>query len=154
MNSNQYSMADIESFVARFWPGIKTYITPYWYSATFTAVAQAAQQTQQINIQANADFLCMSILFRMNIAAAQNESTITAPFLRLLITDNGSGEQFSQTAIDLEAQGRNSQRSNALPYPRILQGKSTLTLQVTNYAPTAETYSGDVILEGVQVRAY
>jgi hypothetical protein len=155
MSTGSYSMADIESFVARFWPGRKTYITPYAYPATFTALAQNGQQTQNINIQANADFLLLGIAFRANIAAAQTESSVTAPFVRMLIVDTGSNEQFTNAAVDLEAMYRNAQRSVYLPYPRIIQGRSSLSLQATNYSPGAgETYSFDIILEGVHVRAY
>jgi hypothetical protein len=154
MSTNAYSMADIESFVARFWPGRKTFISPYAYPATFTAIAQGGQQTQTINIQANADFLLLGIAFRGNIGAAQNESTITAPFVRMLIVDTGSNEQFTNSAVDLEAMYRNGQRLVSLPYPRIVQGRSALSLQATSYAPTNETYSFDIILEGVHVRAY
>jgi hypothetical protein len=50
---------------------------------------------------------------------------------------------------------RNSQRAVYLPYPRIIQGRSSLSLQATNYSPGGgETYSFDIILEGVHVRAY
>jgi hypothetical protein len=155
-----YSYADIESFVSRFWldpqTGLpaKCYITPYAYSTTFAALAQNGVQTQQIQIQANADFICLDVSVRANIAAAQNESTMTAAFVRLLITDTGSNEQWTNTAQDVENYCSNGQRNTPLPYPRIVQGRSSLQLQATNYAPVAETYSFDVMLEGVHVRRY
>ena len=158
--SQAYSYADIESFVSRFWldpqTGLpaKCYTTPYAYSATFAALAQNGVQTQQIQIQANADFICLDIAIRANIAAAQNESTMTAAFVRLLITDTGSNEQWTNTAQDVENYCTNGQRQTSLPYPRIVQGRSSLQLQATNYAPVAETYSFDIMLEGVQVRRY
>jgi hypothetical protein len=42
-----------------------------------------------------------------------------------------------------------------LPYPRVISGRSSLTVQVTNYAPAAETWGTlDLFLQGVSVRAY
>ena len=149
-----YSYADIESFCARFWPGARLYITPYAYPITFTALAAASSATGQINIQANADFVLLGIAFRASVAvAAQTESSMTAPFVRLLITDAGSNEQFTNSAVDLEAAYRNGQRVVSLPYPRICQGRSVLQLHASNYS-AAEAYTFDVILEGVHVRAY
>ena len=107
-----------------------------------------------INIAANADFVLLGIHHRAQIGAAQNTSTKTAPFVRALITDSGSNEQFTAQAVDLENYSTNGQIVNNLAYPRIIAGRSTLNISVTNYAPTAETYTSlDVMLEGVLVRA-
>ena len=82
-------------------------------------------------------------------------STKTAPFVRLLITDSGSNEQYTAQAVDLENYSQNGIGAHTLPYPRIVSGRSTLTIQATNYAPTAETYTTlDVFLEGLLIRAY
>lgn len=155
-----FSMTEIEGFVSRFWTDPATggpaqvYIEPYDYSATFTALAQAGNQTQAIQIQANADFLCLAVLFRFNVGAAQNMSTVTAPFVRLLVTDTGSSQQWTNTAQDLLNYGSTIYQDETLMYPRIVQGRSSLQLQLTSYAPTAETYSGDVMLRGVHIRRY
>jgi len=152
------SLSEINAFVAQHWQDpignpLRCFVSPYAYSVTFSSLAQSTSATQQLTIQ-NIDFVLLEMSFRANIGAAQTESSITAPFVRLLVTDNGSGEQFSNSAIDLEALLSNGQKESALPYPRILQGKSTLSLQATNYAPTAETYSFDVVFSGVQVRVW
>lgn len=79
----------------------------------------------------------------------------TAPYVRALITDSGSNEQFSAAAVDLETLSSNDAKMRPLPYPRVISGRSTLSVQVTNYAPTAETYTTlDIVLSGVLVRAY
>ena len=154
MNETSYSMASIESFCARFWQGHRLYITPMSYPVTFTTLAQNTTQTGTINIQANADFVLLELAFRANIGAAQTESTVTATFIRALITDTGSSEQFTNSAVDLETWASNSQRMRPLPYPRIIQGRSALSIQVTNYSPAAESYTFDLVLHGVHVRAY
>ena len=152
---NQYGIAEIEAFAARFYQGKTLLITPYGYTASFAALAQNATQTVIVNIAANADFIALGVSHRAQIGAAQTVSTKTAPFTRLLITDSGSNEQFTAQAVDLENYSTNGVGYKALDYPRIVSGRSTLTFSLTNYAPTAETYTSiDVFLHGVLVRAY
>jgi hypothetical protein len=43
--------------------------------------------------------------------------------------------------------------TNPLIYPRIVSGRSTLTITLSNY-DAAQTYNIDLFLEGVLVRAY
>ena len=130
------------------------YIVPYGYTATFSSLAQNASSSQQLGITANADFVLTGIKHRANIAAAQTVSTKTAPFARLLITDSGSNEQFTASAVDLENYSTNGVGDRLLPYPRWIAGRTSLTLALTSYAPTAETISVDIYLEGVLVRKY
>lgn len=151
----KYSFLDIEAFASRFYGGSKLLITPYAYNITFLALAQNTSATQTLNIAANADFIFLSARTRAQIGAPQDVGIITAPFVRMLLIDSGSGEQFTQQPVDILNYGGNPTAEHNLPYPRIIAGKSTLTVTVTNYAPTAETYTSlDVMLEGVQVRAY
>lgn len=144
----------LEDFAVRMYAGKRIMLTPYAYSATFTALAQNATQTLAININANADFILCEMSARAAIGAAQNQSTVTAPFIRTLIVDTGSNEQFSNQAVDVINYMSSAQKDNPLPYFRIIQGRTALNITVTNYAPVAETYSGEVFLSGVQVRAY
>ena len=148
-----YSPTMIEAFLARFYGGSKLLITPFGYTATFLALAQNAQATQTINITANADFCLLGFRHRAQIGAVQNIGNKTAPFVRIQITDSGSNEQYTNGAVDLENFSTNTAYENNLAYPRIISGRSALLLQVTNYAPTAETYTSlDIFLEGVLVR--
>lgn len=155
MSANTYSLQELEAFTARFYQGRPLLLVPFAYNLIFLALAQGAQASQVVNIAANADFCCIGIRHRAQIGAAQNVGTKTAPFVRMLVTDTGSNEQFSNTAVDLENYSTNDAKNNMLPYPRIVGGRSTLNVQVTNYAPTAETYTTlDVFFEGVLIRAY
>lgn len=129
-------------------------ITPYAYNLTFAALAQGASATQPLSITANADFVLLWLAHRANIAGAQNVSTLTAPFARVQITDSGSNEQFFNSATDLMNISRSGQSELYMPYPRWVGGRSALTVQMTNYAPTAETYAIDLTLAGVLVRGY
>jgi hypothetical protein len=154
MQTDSYSLADIENFAARFYQGRGLLLTPYAYNTNFAALAQGATASNVINIAANADFIVTGLHHRANTGSAQNISTKTAPFVRVLLTDTGSNEQFTAQAVDLENYSTNGNIVNQLPYPRILSGRSSVTVQATSYAPTAETYNLDIMLEGVLVRAY
>lgn len=152
-----YSLRDLEAFCARFYLGYDLLITPYGYSASFTTIAVAATQTQNVNIAANADFVMLGLRYHANVGAVvgYSVSTKTAAFLRLLITDTGSAEQFTAQAVDLENYATNGVGEKPLAYPRIVAGRTALSLALTNHAPAAETYGVvDIFLNGVLVRAY
>jgi len=154
MQSQSFSIGEIEAFASKFYAGRPLLLTPYGYGLTFAALAAGASATQTLNIAANADFIALTLHHRANIAAAaQNVSTKTAPLTRILITDSGSNEQFTNTAVDLENYSTNGNIINTLPYPRIISGRSTLTVTLSNY-DAASTYNIDVFIEGVLVRAY
>lgn len=152
-----YSIADLESYISRFYQGRPLLITPYAYSLTYTAAQLTAGATvsQVINIAANADFVATEVSYRSFATTATNQTNATEdqPFLRVLITDSGSNEQFTNSAVDITnyATGQNFQ--HALPYPRIVSGRSTLTVQLSNYS-TNTPYGVDLSVNGVLVRAY
>ena len=154
MQSDQNSFADIEAFASKFYQGRPLLLTPYGYNLTFSSLAAGTSATQTVNIAANADFIITTLHHRANVAAAgQNVSTKTAPLARILITDSGSNEQFTNSAVDLENYSTNGNIINHLPYPRIVSGRSTLTVQLTSFE-ASQTLNIDVFFEGVLVRAY
>lgn len=152
-----YSLQDLEAFCARFYEGRDLLIRPYGYTATFLAIAAGITQTTPINVAGNADFIMTGLNHHVNVGATvgYSVSTKTAPFLRVLITDEGSAEQFTAQAVDLENYSNNGVNPKPLPYPRIIAGRTALSVALTNYAPAAETYGVvDLFLSGVSVRAY
>ena len=155
MGGESYSIADLEAFASRFYQGRPLLITPYAYSLTFSSLAAGATASQVINIAANADFIGMQFAHRAYATSATsvNVSTKDAPYIRILVTDSGSNEQFTNQAVDIENYSTNGNTIRVLPYPRIISGRSSLTVQLTNYSSTI-TYGIDVAFEGVLVRAY
>lgn len=150
-----YSIQEIRQFCEQAYGTQRLLITPYAYPTTFLALAQNATQTNTVSIAANADFVLLMVHHRAALTTAQTAASKVCPFVRCLITDTGSNEQYTNAAVDLETYSSNANLQNPLPYPRIISGRSSLTIQVTNFAPLAETYSTlDVVLEGVQVRTY
>lgn len=150
-----YSLTDLESFISRFYPGKSLLIVPYAYPLTFNTLTFGTSQTAQIAIAANADFILTRVRHHAAIAAAaQNVSTTVNPNVRMLVTDSGTNEQFTAAAVDLANYSQYGQAPEQLPYPRIVAGRSNLTVQVTSYE-AAVTYSTlDILFEGVLVRAY
>jgi len=149
-----YSIADIESFASKFYQGRPLLLTPYAYVLTFSSLAAAGSATQTLNITANADFIFTMMHHRASVnGAAQTVSTKTAPLVRILITDSGTNEQFTNAAVDLENYSTNGNIVNDLPYPRIVSGRSTLTVQLSSYE-ASNTLNIDLSFEGVLVRAF
>lgn len=154
MQSEQYSYSEIETFASKFYQGRPLLLVPYAYNVTFSSLAAGASATQTVNISANADFIVTGLHHRANVAAAgQNVSTKTAPLARILVTDSGSNEQFTNSAVDLENYSTNGNIINKFDYPRIVSGRSTLTVQLTSYE-ASQTLNVDIVFEGVLVRAY
>lgn len=155
--NNRYSVQEIQAFCAQVYEGRKLLITPNAYTTTFASVAFGGTATNIINISAVADFVLLGISHRVviGVAVGQTAATKPAPIGRILLTDSGSNEQLTMQAIDLENYSENGGAARSLPFPRVLSGRSSLTVQVTNYAPAAETWGTlDVALSGVNVRAY
>ncbi len=155
MQSNQgMNIADIEAFASKFYQGRPLLLVPYGYNLTFSSLAAAASSTATVNIAANADFIMTGLHHRANVAAAaQTVSNKTAPLVRILVTDSGSNEQFTNSAVDLENYSTNGNIINKFDYPRIVSGRSTLTVQLTSYE-ASQTLNVDIFFEGVLVRAY
>lgn len=153
---NRYSVQELQAFLAQIYEGRKLLVTPDGYNVTFAALAFGTSQTAQINVSAVADFVLLGLAHRGVLAVAgQTVSTKPAPIVRILITDSGSNEQFTKQAVDLENWSENGTVDKMLPYPRVISGRSALTVQVTNYSPAAETWATlDIFLQGVSVRAY
>ena len=153
--SSKFSPNDILQFTNLIYQGRPVTVVPYGYTVSVASLAQGASVTQSLNITANADFILTEIKARSGIGTAQNVSTKTAPYVRVLITDSGSNEQFTNAAVDLENYSTNGDsEAGGLPYMRFISGRTSLSITMASYAPTAETYSIDLYLEGVLVRAF
>lgn len=158
MQSESYSISDLEQFASRFYGGRPLLLVPYAYNTTFTTLTQSTTQTNTVNITANADFILLGFHHRavVDTTAIQTVSSKNAPYVRVLITDSGTNEQFTNAAIDLENFSTNGNIINLLEYPRIIAGRSTITIQATNYATAVAGSLAvlDIVMAGVLVRAY
>lgn len=148
------NITQIQSYLSLLYGGRRLVVVPYAYNLTFLALAQNATASQNLNIAANADFLMLGISCRAQIGAVQTMGALTAPFVRMLITDSGSNEQYSNVAVDLVNYASIGDSQRSLSFPRLVNGRTSLNVALTNYAPAAETYTSiDLMFEGVLVRS-
>lgn len=132
-------------------------ILPKKYGTTFPPIALATTATQQIQIASNGDFFLTRISFRGNIAAAaQTVNSVPVPNMRCLITDSGSDEQWANQAIDLSQWGQNAGLGFYMDevFPRVIGGKSTITIALTNFDAALSTVGIDFTLHGVICKVF
>lgn len=149
----QYSMTELQEYLNQLYGNQRMLLTSWGYTLTFATLAAGGVSTQPLLTQANGDFLLTGINYHAAIAGgAQTVSSKTIALCRMLITDSGSNEQFTQQAVDLENYCSNDAKMRFMPWPRLVQGRSALSVQMTNYS-AGDTYSTiDVFFSGVQIR--
>jgi hypothetical protein len=153
---NHYSLLELQAYVNQIYGGRRVNMVPYGYTVTFSGLAQNGTATQVLAITSNADFVLTGLKYRASVGAAETVSNKTAAFVRILITDSGTNEQFTNGAVDIENYATNgASQVGGLPFPRFISGRSTLTITANNYSPAGgQTYLLDLFLEGLLVRAY
>lgn len=165
MQTTQYNMSELQQFIRSLYQQRRVgadgqvqivtpnlYCAPFGYPVTFTGLGAGQSQTTQIAITANGDFLALGLKHHAsNAAAAQTNSTKTIPCVRIQITDSGTAEQWTNAPVDLENYSTNAGDTRMLPFPRLVQGKTSLTVQATSYA-AAESYTLDLFIEGVLIK--
>jgi|WetSurMetagenome_2_1015567.scaffolds.fasta_scaffold01855_17 hypothetical protein len=106
----------------------------FTYSATFTTLALSTSQTQSIQIQANSHFEVRKLVFACfyGVGVADTNTTLAVPAVTVLITDTGSGRQWSDQPIQLTSMFGTGMLPAILPTPRIIPAASQLTIQVNN----------------------
>lgn len=125
-------------------------IQPYSYRVAFQNLAAGTTQNGKLDANANSDFILLSPRYRATEAADVD----AIPEVRVLLTDTGSSTQLSDSAIDLTTFfGHIGKAPVEMVYPRIIAGRSSLQIQVTNYGATAYT-NLELTFAGVLVQAY
>jgi hypothetical protein len=152
------SPAEIVDYVNSVYPAeTRKVIVPYYYTLNFTSLAAGATQSQQLSITANADFLYLSTSYRANATAYDNSiSNLQVPFVRILITDSGTNEQFMYSPISLANYCTNNivAEDSMMPFPRIVSGRSALTIALSSYEASTAYAQIDVVLLGCLVRVF
>lgn len=124
---------------------------PFTYTTTFAALAAAANATNNINIQADSDFLILATTYHANVAnAGQTVSTFTYPLATVLLTDSGSGRQFMDSDVSIPDMFGNGQFPFVWPQPKLMAARSTLVVKATNY-DAAQAYNLRLNFHGVKL---
>lgn len=112
----------------------------FTYSIDFDSVAAGLSETDNIQIQADADFEIQKLTFFADIAgAAQTVTTSVIPLMSVLLVDAGSGRQLMDRALAVPALFGDGKIPFILPTTRILAARSNLTVTVVNFS-AATTY--------------
>jgi hypothetical protein len=114
----------------------------------FAALAAGASATNNVQIQADSDFVLEQITYTATIAnAAFTYSTRPIPNVNMLITDTGSGRQLMSAAVPLWTMGGSGEEPFELPRPKAFVARSTIAVQLSNF-DAAQAYSVYISLIG------
>lgn len=152
------NFAQLESFVRRVYnpnndPRVDETLTiqPYAYRVRFDDLAAGGEAVKNIAISANADFILTSPRYRAKVDDADGNVT---PQILVLLTDTGSSEQLTNDQVDISTYfGRVGDAPYTIEYPRIISGRSSLSVAIQNYS-AAKTYDVEFTFAGVLVRSY
>ena len=101
---------------------------------TFTSIVPGGNQTQNVIIQADSDFIIEKMTYQADIAGAtQNDSTRLIPGATVLITDTGSGRQLSSLAVPISATFGTGAEPFILSKPKRIAARSTLQAVITSF---------------------
>lgn len=148
-----YTTAALIAFLNAEYGGQDLFVSPYEYELLIgDSISAGGSVSKTLQITSNQDFLLTSI-YSIDVNDDQNGSSI-------LIVDNTSGEPFSYGPVELPtiaampgSTGYNSPLFGQLPYPRLLEGRTSLNVQFTaspNIALTGELW---IVFSGMNVRA-
>lgn len=147
--------SDIQDFARSIYGARRYILTPYAYPIIVGQVAASGTATASLSITANADFIFTRLRYKgysTSTGAAVNVSTALIPNVSVLITDQGSNEQYSSAAVPISSYGSNSQGIEDLPFPRFIAGRTALTFQVINNDSANILYQLSLVMEGVLAR--
>lgn len=152
-----YSIADIERFAALMYstPIDNLYLVPYSYPINFETLAADEVRPGILTMSANADFIALGIR-HFAMTSGDISPTIMSKIagdFRCLISDTSSGDQFTNGGALLENYGTNGVGEILFDFPRLIAGRTALSVQVTNLTGV-EVAVLQLSIHGVLVRAW
>ena len=122
----------------------------YVYNVLFTAIAPAAQQTANVAIEADANFILVKLSGFGSIAdAAQTYQNRVVPLVTLQITDTGSGRNLLNGATAWSNIVGWGEIPYILPIRRKFKANSTIRVQAINF-DVAVTYDLRLSFSGIK----
>lgn len=108
------------------------------YSVLFNPLPISTTEADDIQIQADSDFLIMAGVRYVTSTAAPPVPQAGVALVQL--TDSGSGRQLQNTPVHIENLFGTAQMPAVWPFPKLLQRSSTLTVTIQNLEATARIY--------------
>jgi len=131
--------------------GLRTNKDFFWYApnAAASVSSVAPNATQNIQIDADADFYWVATTYQIDILAATlTEATNIIPLVTLQIVDTGAGKYLSNVGIPLAAFAGDGKRPYRLIRPRLFGANSTIQLNWTSYVAAGTTYNIRFVMHG------
>lgn len=149
----QYSIADIQRYVQRFYGSHRLMLTPFAIPILFDeALASGQQLFRTVNVQANADFVLLDLSYKVNQSATietKSEAMVT-----LLLRESGSKAPFTDSPVMLPNYASNGIEQRTLPYPRFLAGATSVEAILDNVSQFDYTAGVEALLNGFLVRVF
>lgn len=110
-------------------PDMFTYQVP-----VFSNLAVNAQATNQLLIQADADFEWVAAVYEFDLAAAAfTSNTRPLPNCTVQITDTGSGRQLMNAAVPVTSIFGGAEQPQMLPITKVFKRNASIQFTVTNF---------------------
>lgn len=120
----------------------------FGYTASLASLANAASSTDQVNIEADSDFLINKLMFAVYDAATGD--LIAAPNLTVQITDSASARNLFDEAQPITSIAGTGELPFVPPVAKLLRAKSTLTVTFANRS-AATMYNISLSLAGTKL---
>lgn len=102
----------------------------YVYTASLTSLAAGSSNADQVQIEADSDFLINKMMFTVFDAA--NGALVASPNLTVQLTDSGSGRNLFDEPQAITAIAGIGQLPFIPPVAKLLRAKSTFTVTFAN----------------------
>lgn len=124
-----------------------------YQTPNISSLAAAGSTTNTIQFDVDSQFVWVKTTVTADIAGAvQTESSLVVPLVTILITDLGSGQNFMNGAIPVQALAG---LSGELPYieasPQMIQANSSIQFQWANYSAATAYANLRMQLHGYKV---
>jgi len=126
----------------------------YVYQSEVTTIAPGANASDNINIQADSDFILYKLsFFATDDASVQpiTDANRVLPEVTVQITDTGSGRQVLDGPLPIPAIFGTGELPFILPAPRRFAANSTIALSYSNFTTGTSTYQLFLAFVGMKV---
>lgn len=129
----------------------------YWYGVPpFQISSVLTPISNQIQIDASANFLWLAMSYQASIgaagaSAALTESSNVIPLILVQIQDTGSQKNLSNIPIPLTTFAGDGKRPYRLIKPRLFMKNATIAFLWTNFVAAGTEYGVRVVLHGYKV---
>lgn len=106
------------------------------YTFEFLPIAATTTATTTVAIQSDSHF-CVEFITGLSTSTDNTTTIETTPAMLVLLTDSGSGRQFMDRPVHWLNMIGTAQNPAVLPFPKIIDAGSTVTLQLQSFEAAA-----------------